>query len=85
MLRDLPCRRAPFLLKKVLPGQMGGPDVLEEKRHQGKDRLIYTHSPALRTSLSPNVSLKMASEHFPNHALFIPSENASLKTIRFVF
>lgn len=26
----LPCRRAPFLLKKVLPGQMGGPDVLEE-------------------------------------------------------
>lgn len=28
--RHLPCRRAPFLLKKVLPGQMGGPDVLEE-------------------------------------------------------
>jgi hypothetical protein len=22
------CRKAPFLLKKVLPGQMGGPDVL---------------------------------------------------------
>lgn len=82
--RDLPCRRAPFLLKKVLPGQMGGPDVLKQKRNQHKGQLIGTHSPTLRTPLSPNVSLRMAPKYFPNYALFIPSENASLKTISFV-
>lgn len=37
--RDLPCRRAPFLLKKVLPGQRGGPDVLKRKRKRREHEL----------------------------------------------
>lgn len=41
---DLPCRRAPFLLKKVLPGQMGGPDVLKVIRNKCKENLIYMSS-----------------------------------------
>lgn len=36
----LPCRRAPFLLKKVLPGQMGGPDVLKGIRNKCKENHI---------------------------------------------
>lgn len=44
--RDLPWRRAPFLLKKVLPGQMGGPDVLKDKRNWHQRGLLYTHSPS---------------------------------------
>lgn len=47
-VRDLPCRRAPFLLKKVLPGQRGGPDVLKQNRNQREGELVYTHSVALR-------------------------------------
>lgn len=47
---DLPCRRAPFLLKKVLPGQMGGPDVLKQKRKQREGQLMSTHLPAHRRS-----------------------------------
>lgn len=40
-IHHLPCRRAPFLLKKVLPGQMGGPDVLKVIRNKCKENLIY--------------------------------------------
>lgn len=42
--RHLPCRRAPFLLKKVLPGQMGGPDVLEENTDVHEALRAGTHS-----------------------------------------
>lgn len=40
-IHHLPCRRAPFLLKKVLPGQMGGPDVLKVIRNKCKENLIH--------------------------------------------
>lgn len=36
---DLPCRRAPFRLKKVLPGQIGGPDVLKAIKKKCKENL----------------------------------------------
>lgn len=42
--RHLPCRRAPFLLKKVLPGQMGGPDVLQEKTVVHEALRVRAHS-----------------------------------------
>ncbi|EFB25279.1 hypothetical protein PANDA_008661 [Ailuropoda melanoleuca] len=79
--RDLPCRRAPFLLKKVLPGQMGGPDVLQQKRNQSKRGLVDSPGCTWNRHLSKRTAQK-ASKHFPNDALWTPSENASLKTTR---
>lgn len=66
--RHLPCRRAPFLLKKVLPGQMGGPDVLEENTDVRETLRAGTHSLSFprRPLLQP--SLVVAWKHFPRCA-----------------
>ena len=76
--RHLPCTRAPSLLKKVLPGQRGGPDVLKRKRKRREHELS-----ALTRGRHRHV-LPSGFKHLPNYALFIPSENASLKSVRLI-
>lgn len=74
--RDLPCRRAPFLLKKVLPGQRGGPDVLKRKRNQREQE------PSTLARGTAYKHVQVASKHRPSSAVSTPSENAALESVR---
>lgn len=76
--RHLPCRRAPFLLKKVLPGQMGGPDVLQENTDVCEALRVGFHSLPAALSLAPPSppSLGVALKRFPKCA----SKTIRLKT-----